>query len=104
MTIMWLLFQENLTTKKRGYGQLCSVSSFFGILHHHRLLATVCEGEYKPSVIVDGDTLYDGAESAVLPFGVEEVELAKLKEESAELVRLELLVLSLACESRITLL
>ena len=53
---------------------------------------------------MNGDALHGGAKTAVLPFGVEEVELAKLKEESAELVRLELFVLSLACESRITLL
>ena len=73
-------------------------------LHHHRLLAAVCKGEHKPSVIVNGDPLYDGAETTVLPFGVEEVELAKLKEESAELIHLELLILPLPCESRITLL
>ena len=53
---------------------------------------------------MNGDPLYDGAEAAVLPFGIEEVKLAKLKEESAELVRLELLILPLPCESRITLL
>ena len=76
----------------------------FGFLHHHRFLAAVCEGEHKPSVIVNGNALYDGAEAAVLPFGVEEVKFAKLKEESAELVRLELLILPLPCESRITLL
>ena len=64
-------------------------------LHHHRFLAAVRKGEHKPSVIVNGDALYDGAEAAVLPFGVEEVKLAKLKEESAELVRLELLIRSM---------
>ena len=53
---------------------------------------------------MNGDVLYDGAEAAVLPFGVEEVKFAKLKEESAELVRLELLILPLPCENRITLL
>ena len=73
-------------------------------LHHYRLLAAVREGEHKPSVIVDGDALNGGAKSAVLPFGVKKVKLAKLKEESAKLIRLELLVLSLPCESRITLL
>ena len=73
-------------------------------LHHHRLLAAVREGEHKPSVVVDGDALNGGAESAVLPFGVEEVKLAELKEETAELVRFELLICSLPCESRITLL
>ena len=53
---------------------------------------------------MNGDALYDGAEAAVLPFGVKKVKLAKLKEESSELVRLELLILPLPCESRITLL
>jgi len=53
---------------------------------------------------VDGDALHGGAKPAVLPFGIEEVKLAKLKEESAELIRLELLVLPLPCESHITLL
>ena len=48
-------------------------------LHHHRLLATVCKGEHKPSVVVDGNALHGGAKTAVLPFGIEEVELAKLK-------------------------
>ena len=74
------------------------------ILHHHRLLAAVRKGEHKPTIVVDGDALYNGAETAVLPFGIEEVKLAKLKEESAELIRLELLVLPLPCESHITLL
>ena len=74
------------------------------ILHHHSLFTAVREGEHKPSVIVDGDMLDGGAETAVLPFGVEEVKLAELKEEPAELVRLELLIRSLLCESRITLL
>ena len=50
-------------------------------LHHYRLLAAVCEGERKPSVIVNGDPLYDGTEATVFPFGIEEGELAKLKEE-----------------------
>ena len=36
--------------------------------------------------------VYDGVEADITPFGVEEVKLAKLKEKSAELVRLELLV------------
>ena len=49
-------------------------------LHHYRLLAAVREGEHKSSVIVDGDALNGGAESAVLPFGVEEVKFAKLLE------------------------
>ena len=53
---------------------------------------------------MNGDALYDGAEATILPFGVKEVDLANLKEESAELVRLELLILPLPCESRITLL
>ena len=53
---------------------------------------------------MNGDVLYDGAEAAVLPFGVEEVKLSDFKEESAELVCLELLILPLPCESRITLL
>ena len=53
---------------------------------------------------MDGDAFNGGAEAAVLPFGVEEVELSDFKEESAELVRLELLVLPLPCESRITFL
>ena len=44
---------------------------------------------------MNGDALNGGAEAAVLPFGVEEVKLAKLKEESAELVRLELLIRSM---------
>ena len=47
-------------------------------LHHHRLRAAVCEGEHKPSAMVNGDALHNGTESAVLPFGVEEVKLAKL--------------------------
>ena len=33
-----------------------------------------------------GDALDGGAESAVLPFGIEEVKLAKLKKESAKLI------------------
>ena len=53
---------------------------------------------------MNGDALYDGAEAAVLPFGVEEVKLSDFKEKSAKLIRLELLVLPLPCESRITLL
>ena len=53
---------------------------------------------------MNGDALNGGAEAAVLPFDVEEVKLAKFKDKSAELVRLELLVFSLPCESRITLL
>ena len=73
-------------------------------LHHYRLLAAVREGEHKPTVVVDGDALDGGAKSAVLPFGVEEVKFAKFKEESAKLIRLELLILPLPCESRITLL
>ena len=77
---------------------------FIGILHHHRFFAAVREGEHKSSVVVDDDALNGGAEAAVLPFGVKKVKLAKLKEKSAELVRLELLVLPLPCESRITLL
>ena len=85
-------------------GDYAPYPHFFSILHHHRLLAAVCEGEHKPSVIVNGDAVNGVAETAVLPFGVEEVELAKLKEESAELIRLELLILPLPCESRITLL
>ena len=52
---------------------------FIGILHHHRFFAAVCKGKQKPSVIVDGDALDGGAETAVLPFGVEEVKFAKLK-------------------------
>ena len=75
-----------------------------GILHHHCLFTAVCKGEHKSSVVVDGDALDGGAESIILPFGVEEVKLAELKEETAELVRLELLIRSLPCESRITLL
>jgi hypothetical protein len=74
------------------------------ILHHHSLFTAVREGEHKSSVVVDGDALDGGAESIILPFGVEEVKLAELKEETAELVRLELLIRSLPCESRITLL
>ena len=73
-------------------------------LHHHRLLAAVGKGEHKPSVIVDSDALNNCSETDILPFGVEEVKLAKLKEESAKLIRLELFILSLPCESRITLL
>ena len=56
-------------------------------LHHHRLLVAVWKCEQKPSVIVDGDAVNGGAETAVLPFGVEEVKLHKRKEESAELIR-----------------
>ena len=73
-------------------------------LHHHRLLAAVCEGKHKPSVVVNGDALDDSVETAIAPFGVEKFKLSEFKEESAELVRLELLVLPLPCESRITLL
>ena len=40
---------------------------------------------------MDGDALDDSVETAVLPFGVEKFKLAKLKEESAELVCLELI-------------
>ena len=92
-------------TKKRGYGHYALYPRFcISILHHHRLFTAVCEGKHKPSVVVNGDALNGGAKSAVLPFGIEKVKLAKLKEESAKLIRLELLIRSLPCESRITLL
>ena len=68
-------------------------------LHHHRLLATVCEDEHKPSVAVYGDAVNDGTESAVTPFGVEKI---KPLRKHAEVIRLEFLIRPLPCESRIT--
>ena len=47
----------------------------YSLSKHNRYLAAVCEGEHKPSVVVNGDALYDGAEAAVLPFGVEKLKL-----------------------------
>ena len=85
-------------------GDYATYPHFFSILHHHRLLAAVRKCEHKPSVVVNGDALNGGAETAVLPFGIEEVEFAKLKEETAKLVCFELFVCPLPCESRITLL
>ena len=49
------------------------------ILHHHRLLATVAEGEHKPSVIVNGDVVNDSVKTAVTPFGVKDIVLSDLK-------------------------
>lgn len=58
-----------------GFWLACFLSN------HHHLLAAVRKGEHKPTIVVDGDALYNCSESAVLPFGVEEVKLAKLKED-----------------------
>ena len=41
--------------------------------------AAIAEGEHKPSVVVDGDALYDGVETAVTPFGVKDIVLSDLK-------------------------
>ena len=73
------------------------------ILHLRRLLTAVCEGKHKPSVVVNGDALDGGAETAILPFGVEEVKLAKLKEESSELARRERSEISLQSKCIISL-
>ena len=58
----------------------------------------------EPTVVVNGDALYDGAKTAVLSFGVEEVKLSEFKEETAELVHSELFILPLPCKSCIMLL
>ena len=73
-------------------------------LHHHRFLAVVAEGEHKPSVVVDGDAVNDCVETAITPFGVKDIILFDLKEESAEYIRFVFLFGSLPCKSRITLL
>ena len=65
------------TTKRADHYSRLFVKSYS--LHHHRLFAAVAEGEHKPAIVVNGNAFYNGVETAVLPFGVEEVKFAKLK-------------------------
>ena len=70
-------------------------------LHHHRFFAAVAEGEYKPSVVVDGDAVNDCVKTAATPFGVKDIILSDFKKESAEHIRFVFFFSSLSCKSRI---
>ena len=70
---------KNILSKKKESASVVGSFDFMGVTSSPSLRC-LCEGKHKPSIVVNGDALNRGAESAVLPFGVEEIKLAKLKE------------------------
>lgn len=58
---------------------VCILILLYCNLHHHRLLAAVAEGEYKPTIVVNGDAVNDCVKAAVTPFGVKDIVLSDLK-------------------------
>lgn len=58
---------------------VCILILLYCNLHHHRLLATMVEGEHKSSVIVNGNMVNDCVKAAITPFGVKDIVLSDLK-------------------------
>ena len=73
-------------------------------LHHHRCFLAIYEGEDKAAIVVNRDMINSGLKSGVAPLSVQPFKFAKLKKETTKHICLELFLLTLLRESRITLL